>query len=242
MDRIKEYLEYDPTTGIFIRLKSRSGSNKIGSAVGSLNCGYIIFNFNGVVYSAHRVAWYFTYGAIPEGRCIDHINGKKSDNRLCNLRLATRLENGQNIHPLQVNNTSGYRGVHKQKDRWIAKIKVRGKQIYLGYFSTVEEANKAYIKAKKELHPFWVENKELNSMNGESKMSEEKNNEQFLTEAEVSKILGLSRQTLLKLRKEGALDTYRQGGKSLLYSADNVRAYLSVKNAITKQPINQSGE
>lgn len=80
-------------------------------------------------------------------------------------------------------------------------------------------------------------------MLGESKMSEEENNEQtFLTEDEVSKILGVSRQTLLKLRKVGALDTYRQGGKKLLYNADNVRAYLSVKNAITKQPINQSGE
>jgi hypothetical protein len=77
----------------------------------------------------------------------------------------------------------------------------------------------------------------------ESKMSEEENNEQdFLTGAEVSKILGLSRQSLLKLRKLGTLDTYHQGGKKLLYSADNVRAFLSVKNAITKQPINQSGE
>lgn len=76
----------------------------------------------------------------------------------------------------------------------------------------------------------------------ESKIIEVGDGQVFLTETEVCKILGLSRQTLLKLRKEGALDTYRQGGKSLLYSADNVRAYLSVKNAITKQPINQSGE
>ena len=77
----------------------------------------------------------------------------------------------------------------------------------------------------------------------ESKMGEEENNEQvFLTGAEVSKILGLSRQSLLKLRKLGTLDTYRQGGTKLMYSAANVRDFLSAKNTITKQPINQSGE
>lgn len=87
-------------------------------------------------------------------------------------------------------------------------------------------------------------------MLGESKMSEEESkiievgdNEQvFLTEIEVCKILGLSRQTLLKLRKVGTLDTYRQGGKILLYSADNVSAFLSLQSAIIKQPIKQSGE
>ena len=77
----------------------------------------------------------------------------------------------------------------------------------------------------------------------ESKIIEGENNEQvFLTGAEVSKILGLSRQSLLKLRKLGTLDTYLQGGKKLLYSADNVSAFLSLQSAIIKQPTNQSGE
>jgi excisionase family DNA binding protein len=62
----------------------------------------------------------------------------------------------------------------------------------------------------------------------------EKDNEVvYLTGAEVSKILGLSRQTLLALRKKGALEGYKQGS-TLLYSSDNVRAFLSNRTTITK--------
>jgi len=63
----------------------------------------------------------------------------------------------------------------------------------------------------------------------------------YLTETEVSKILGLSRQTLLKLRKAGALDTYYQG-KKLLYDADNVKAFLVSRTEIKKHPVNPVGE
>jgi len=63
----------------------------------------------------------------------------------------------------------------------------------------------------------------------------------YLTVTEVSKILGLSRQTLLKLRKAGALDTYYQGNK-LRYDADNVKAFLVSRTEIKKHPINPLGE
>ena len=62
---------------------------------------------------------------------------------------------------------------------------------------------------------------------------EEDNEVVYLTGAEVSKILGLSRQTLLLLRKKGALEGYMQGSK-LLYSSDNVRAFLGNRTTITK--------
>ena len=55
----------------------------------------------------------------------------------------------------------------------------------------------------------------------------------YLTGAEVSKILGLSRQTLLALRKKGVLEGYSQGSK-LVYSATNVKAFLQSRTAITK--------
>lgn len=45
--------------------------------------------------SAHRLIWRLAYGHWPES-FIDHINGKKSDNRLCNLRLASAAQNSQN--------------------------------------------------------------------------------------------------------------------------------------------------
>jgi len=66
-------------------------------------------------------------------------------------------------------------------------------------------------------------------------MIEENEDSVYLTGAEVSKILGLSRQTLLALRKKGALEGYKQGSK-LLYSADNVRAFLNNRTTIIKLP------
>ena len=64
-------------------------------------------------------------------------------------------------------------------------------------------------------------------------MIEEDNEVVYLTGVEVSKILGLSRQTLLALRKKGVLEGYKQGSK-LLYSSDNVRAFLCSRSTITK--------
>lgn len=72
-------------------------------------------------------------------------------------------------------------------------------------------------------------------------MSEINNEQVFLTGTEVSKILGLSKQTLLKLRKVGALDTYTLGNSRVVYCAANVKAFLQSR-VPTKQPINQTGE
>jgi hypothetical protein len=66
---------------------------------------------------------YFYYGELPTTR-IDHINEDPSDNRICNLRLATHKQNMQNKSSPQANNTSGYRGVH------YSKVKLKGRKIF----------------------------------------------------------------------------------------------------------------
>ena len=73
----------------------------------------------------------------------DHIHGKESrhDNRKSNLRIVTSSQNNMNV-PLREHNTSGYTGVHFSKDDglWCARIQIENKRIYLGKFSTKEEA------------------------------------------------------------------------------------------------------
>lgn len=73
----------------------------------------------------------------------DHIHGKESrhDNRKSNLRIVTSSQNNMNV-PLREDNTSGYTGVHFSKDDglWCARIQIENKRIYLGKFSTKEEA------------------------------------------------------------------------------------------------------
>jgi HNH endonuclease/AP2 domain len=89
----------------------------------------------------------------PQDLGIDHVNRNGLDNRRGNLRLATRSENMWNS-AIQVNNTSGFKGVSwvKRDKKWAASIRVFGKTNYLGYFETAEQAHEAYARASAEMH------------------------------------------------------------------------------------------
>ena len=150
---LKELFSYNPETGEFIRLKSVAKRAKVGDKAGSINRdGYIYITINYKKFLIHRLAWLYVYGEFPENE-IDHINGNPSDNRIGNLRSATRCENMNNVGK-HTNNTSGYKGVSWSKEvkKWEAKIAVNKKRINLGYFDKLESAYNAYCQAAKNLH------------------------------------------------------------------------------------------
>ena len=153
--QLKEILKYDSDTGIFTWNKKISSKTVIGKVAGCLRNGYITINILGTRYQAHRLAMIYTQGYC-DSYDVDHINGIKNDNRIVNLRFATRSENKQNILKKQPNNKSGYMGVdwHKATGFWRATITIMRKQKHIGLFKTPEEAHSAYLKAKRELHPF----------------------------------------------------------------------------------------
>lgn len=101
----------------------------------------------------HRIAWYMATGIDPIDFELDHANGDKTDNRISNLRRATRADNNRN-QPKQKNNTSGYKGVswNKTYSKWVAYIGVDWKRQHLGYFDTLEDAHTAYKEAANRLH------------------------------------------------------------------------------------------
>lgn len=150
-------LNYDPDIGEFTWVQSPNWSIKIGAEAGSISpCGYKLIRVNKSSYMAHRLAWVYIHGSIPKGFSIDHKNGDRKDNRLTNLRLARgHREQAQN-QKKRIDNTSGYVGVypHRIPNTWIAQIRINGKAVYLGIFTSIEEASEAYKKAKVEHHKF----------------------------------------------------------------------------------------
>ena len=95
---------------------------------------------------AHRLAWFISYGRMPEGE-IDHINQDKQDNRLINLRDVPKSINQRN-GTRKSNNTSGIPGVtwHKQSKKWCAQAGIDGKHHHLGLFERIEDAESATLK------------------------------------------------------------------------------------------------
>lgn len=153
--RLKELLHYDPETGVFTWKQYRGHLAQEGFVAGRPNkAGHIQISVDGRRYMAHRLAWLYVYGDFPEDG-IDHINRVKDDNRICNLRPATPVENGQNRPPSK-NNKSGrsdviFSNYHK---RWRARITIAGKRIHLGFFDTFEQAAAARTAAKAKYHTF----------------------------------------------------------------------------------------
>lgn len=145
---LKQLLEYDDRTGVFVR---RSGRNE-GCIAGGLKGRYVNILINRKMYQAHRLAWLYVTGEWPENH-IDHINGDKHDNRFTNLRAATHSENKRNCSKSKAN-TSGFKGVDwaRSESKWRARIKKQGKSHFIGYFDNPADAFAAYCKAAQELH------------------------------------------------------------------------------------------
>lgn len=117
--------------------------------------GYLWGRLFGESLLAHRVIWLLATGAWPEDQ-IDHINGQRDDNRLCNLRAVTSSENSKN-QAKYINNKSGVTGVlwHKGKRKWRAQIRSGGRETHLGYYEDFDDAVLAREAANKRFgfHP-----------------------------------------------------------------------------------------
>jgi hypothetical protein len=153
--RLKELLDYNPDTGIFVWKVARQRI-RVGSVAGTKNQdGYIEIKIKGKIYKAHRLAWLYIYGVWPAE--IDHRFHDRSDNRIAELRDVTESGNQQNLIKATVRSVSGLLGVccsvyKNGKPRYQAMIMVKNKGKYLGTYPTPEAAHQAYLVAKRALH------------------------------------------------------------------------------------------
>ncbi|ECO4906473.1 HNH endonuclease [Salmonella enterica] len=153
INTLRELLYYDESTGIFTWKKDRRGIVRPGRTAGCVNGrGYCVLRVHGVLYASHRLAWFYVHGDWPNGE-IDHINGCKTDNRINNLRVATRNQNARNVG-LTRKNKSGVKNVHWNNghNKYRACIEVDQKEIHLGYFTNISEAETAVKSARIKYH------------------------------------------------------------------------------------------
>lgn len=152
-ERLRALLHYDLATGEFTRAVTTAPRAKAGAiAGGERKDGYRRICVDGTDYFAHRLAWLYVTGTVPDGE-IDHINGNPRDNRIANLRCVTHGQNTLNSRQ-RPPGVSGLRGVtlHKKTGLWNARIRIDGKQSSLGYFKSPEQAKAAYEAAVLEVH------------------------------------------------------------------------------------------
>ncbi len=92
---------------------------------------------------------------VPKGKFTDHINGNKLDNRVKNLRIVTKSQNGANVAKRK-HSLNSYKGIHylkfgKRQKRWEARITIKRKVHSIGRYLTQKQAAKAYDQRAKEL-------------------------------------------------------------------------------------------
>lgn len=136
--KLQELFYYCPLTGKLTWKKQLSNKGPVGAVAGYVNDnGYLIVGIEGNEYRVHRIVWALHYSCITED--LDHIDGNKLNNRIENLRLATRSQNNWNSK-LRSDNTSGMKGVSEHQGKWRVRTFLNGKEITKSGFKTKEEA------------------------------------------------------------------------------------------------------
>ena len=150
---------YNPQTGQVTNAVRRGHTAKAGARAGGLDPGgYLRIKHKRTTIMAHRLAWRIHFGEWPN-QLIDHINGIKSDNRISNLRVASKSQNNWN-RKLNKNSSSGVKGVswRKNEKAWRARIHIKGKCVHNSRHETKEGAETAVINARALLHGSFARN------------------------------------------------------------------------------------
>ena len=145
---LDERYVFDLKTGVVTNRIKTAPRTMVGEEAGYLRPdGYRIIQINGRDYKTARIIWFYAHGSWPT--CVDHVNHRRDDNRLINLRNVTNVENCRN-RSKSSRNTSGVAGVYwnKAARKWRAQIVVGGKNNHLGYFTNIADAITARAAAK----------------------------------------------------------------------------------------------
>jgi HNH endonuclease/AP2 domain len=160
---LRECLAYEPETGALTwkarplthfktkwawRNWNARFAGKITAAIGWR--GFCRVFIGRAPFLAHRIAWAIMTGEQPP-MTIDHTDGDRTNNRWVNLRPATNQEQAWNQR-LRSSNTTGFRGIYRHRERWVAQIRKDGVPVHIGVFDTKEAAAAAYEAEARKAH------------------------------------------------------------------------------------------
>jgi hypothetical protein len=149
-DRLKELFEYKD--GLLIRKTKPSIRSFVGQIVGfSDSEGYLRVSVDKRQYLLHRLVYLFHHAHVPE--FLDHVDGNRTNNKIENLRPATKYQNILNSK-FRSDNTSGVKGVcwNTRKRKWFARIYIEKKSMCLGYYDDLELADLVVQEARVLFH------------------------------------------------------------------------------------------
>jgi len=135
---LKKYFDYSDGNLIW---RVNKGRSKKGTIAGSKdNKGYLQIKLNQKVYRLHRLIWLWHGRNLSEQ--LDHIDRNPLNNKIENLREATRSTNQWNT-----SKSDGGVSFHKASNKWRARIKIHNKEIYLGVFADYQQAKQVRDEA-----------------------------------------------------------------------------------------------
>lgn len=150
IDNLRDTFDYVDGVLFWKRVNDRCYSVKPGDKAGAVNSsGAMCLSLDGKSYLNHRIIFAMHHGYLPE--FVDHVDGNRLNNRIENLRDATKTENGQNSKRSKAN-TSGVKGVDLHEGKWRARVVVNGKSKHVGNYKTLEEASIAVKAARDSMH------------------------------------------------------------------------------------------
>jgi hypothetical protein len=127
--------------------KHSRGCIKAGQEAGTVaQIGRMYVQVDGKKELVHRVIWFLHHGNCPE--FLDHIDGNPLNNKIENLRQATKQQNAMN-RKIRSDNSTGIKGIYQKNNKFAASICISGVNKYLGTFNTKELAQAAYAQAAK---------------------------------------------------------------------------------------------
>ena len=146
---VRELFDYRDGA-LYWKVKPSRSVNIGDRAGGALARGYLRIKVYGESRYAHRLIFLWHHGYLPPE--IDHINNVRNDNRVENLRAATKQQNARN-RKINSANKSGVKGVcwSPMHRKWRAEGYANGRQKNLGYFTVLSDAAVA-VRQFRELH------------------------------------------------------------------------------------------